>query len=217
MRKMTKTALQIANCKFQIEQRRSPLARLVLPVLKFAICNLQFAIFLVLVCGCGDMEATHKAPQAPPPTATQPSGQASYMSKDGVRGADKDGEDLPSIAMQYLQKYSDAQEKLVKLQQDNRELTDRELKLGEQNAKLQADLAASQGQLKDANAMLLEMRQELEKWKTNVLGYRQEMRDSQQAQLAALSRILKLLGGEVPPASSQPATEPAGAEPRSKP
>ena len=38
---------------------------------------------------------------------------------------------------------------------------------------------------------------ELTNWKTNVLGFREEIRSAEQAQLDALHRVLKLLGGEL--------------------
>jgi 5-enolpyruvylshikimate-3-phosphate synthase len=37
----------------------------------------------------------------------------------------------------------------------------------------------------------------LNNWKMNILGYRDEMRDAETAQLEALLKILKALGGEV--------------------
>jgi hypothetical protein len=43
------------------------------------------------------------------------------------------------------------------------------------------------------------MRIELNNWKTNILGFRDEMRDADKTQLQALLRILKALGGEVNP------------------
>ena len=46
--------------------------------------------------------------------------------------------------------------------------------------------------------MLIEMKGELVSWKANVLGFRQEMQQAQAAQLLALGRVLKLLGGEAP-------------------
>lgn len=57
--------------------------------------------------------------------------------------------------------------------------------------------------------MLIELRGELTKWKSNVLGFRQEIQTAQQAQLEALQKVLRLLGGEVP----EPTTRPAAAKP----
>jgi hypothetical protein len=47
------------------------------------------------------------------------------------------------------------------------------------------------------------MRIELNNWKTNIIGFRDEMRDADKTQLQALLRILKALGGEVSPEVSR--------------
>ena len=47
------------------------------------------------------------------------------------------------------------------------------------------------------------MRIELNNWKTDVLGFREEMRDAEIEQLRALLKILEILGGEVKPESDQ--------------
>ena len=44
---------------------------------------------------------------------------------------------------------------------------------------------------------MLQTRIELNNWKNDVLGFRGEMQDAQKAQLEALLKILKLMGGEV--------------------
>ena len=54
---------------------------------------------------------------------------------------------------------------------------------------------------KQANDLLIEMRIELNNWKTNILGFRDEMRDAEKEQLKALIRILTVLGGEIEPQS----------------
>jgi septal ring factor EnvC (AmiA/AmiB activator) len=79
-------------------------------------------------------------------------------------------------------------------------------------------------ELTDANNMLVELRKELDRWRANVLGFRQEMREAQQTQLEALAKIMKMLGGEMalPPSSgpaagaAQPRSN-AAAEPASRP
>ena len=40
-------------------------------------------------------------------------------------------------------------------------------------------------------------------WKTDILGFRDEIRDAETAQLEALLKILKVLGGEVKTKSAQ--------------
>ncbi|MHC5165832.1 MAG: hypothetical protein ACYSOI_10975, partial [Planctomycetota bacterium] len=48
----------------------------------------------------------------------------------------------------------------------------------------------------EANEFLGQMHLELNKWKTDVLGFRQEIRQAQQVQIEALGKILRVLGAE---------------------
>jgi hypothetical protein len=57
---------------------------------------------------------------------------------------------------------------------------------------------------------------ELNNWKTDVIGFREEIRAADRAQLEALLKILKVLGGEpgaesVPGEQQGPSAGPAGA------
>ena len=49
----------------------------------------------------------------------------------------------------------------------------------------------------------METPNELSNSKTDILGFRDELRDADKAQLEALLKILKALGGEVKPASTK--------------
>lgn len=162
---------------------------------------------IVALAGCSDWTGSTKKVE-PVPAATMPAhgtGSATYMTKSSVKpDAEGASENAVDTALQWAQKYSEAADKLVKLQQENRDLADKQQKLADQNTRMQADLASAQAQLKEANSMMMDMRTELEKWKSSVLGFRQEMRDAQQAQLVALARIMKLLGGE--PLTTMPAS-----------
>jgi chromosome segregation ATPase len=84
-----------------------------------------------------------------------------------------------------------------------------------ENQHLKADLKTTQDRLEKAqkelsevNNLLVEMRVELNNWKTDVLGFRGEMREAEKAQLEALVKILKMLGAEIKtdsPDNSEPA------------
>ena len=58
------------------------------------------------------------------------------------------------------------------------------------------NLKTAEKELSDANELLIEMRKELNSWKTNVLGFRDESNYIHKEQLKALVKILKLLGAE---------------------
>lgn len=140
--------------------------------------------------------------------STPEGGDATYLLDATVRGETNEGPSAVQSALVWSEKYAQAAEKLVRLQQVNQALEENNRKLLARIAKLQIDDQTSKKELNEANAMLIELREELTKWKANVLGFRQEIQTAQQAQLEALQKVLKLLGGEVP----EPTTRPAAAK-----
>jgi len=106
-------------------------------------------------------------------------------------------------AMELSQKYAKLSEEAAVLRQENRDLTTRNQQLKDQVVTLEAQLKQAQRELSEANDLLITMRIELNNWKTDILGFRDEMRDAETAQLEALLKILKVLGGEVKAKSAQ--------------
>ena len=143
---------------------------------------------------------------APPPAQAE----ADYLAKTALEGGDEKGADnAVDSALAWSEKYAQAVERLLTAQQQNRQLHEQNRQATAEVAKLQAELAQSRKELTDANAMLIEMRGALENWKRDVLGFRGEIRAAQGAQLEALSKVLKLLGGEVPEPTTRPAEKQA--------
>ncbi len=174
--------------------------------------------------GCQwDMAGMGLTPKAAPAPTTRPVAKApadnakppeSYLAKNGPKESSA-GQTAVESALNWANKYAQSMQTIAELQRESRDQQKESQALQQQNVKLQDDLAAAQKELKDANALLIEMRQELTKWKTDVLGFRTEMKEAQQAQLGMLSRVLKVLGSDVTPApTSQPATEPASVSSR---
>ena len=100
-------------------------------------------------------------------------------------------------AMELSKKHAELSEEAAALRQQNRELTASNQQLKEQVVVLEAQLKQTQKELSEANDILIAMRIELNNWKMDILGFRDEMRDAETAQLEALIKILKALGGEV--------------------
>ena len=96
----------------------------------------------------------------------------------------------------WAQRYEEMSLSNNQLREKNNELFLENAKLKENVAKLQTSLDMTRKELAEANEFLQQMHVELNKWKTDVLGYRDEMRQAQKAQLEALAKILKLLGAE---------------------
>jgi len=100
-------------------------------------------------------------------------------------------------AIELSKKYTQLSEEVTGLRQKNQDLIAENRNLEEKVVTYQAELQQAQKELAEANALLKEMLIELNNWKTDVIGFRGEMRDAEKAQLQALLKILKILGGEV--------------------
>jgi len=106
-------------------------------------------------------------------------------------------------AMELSKEHAKLSEEAAVLRQENKDLTARNLQLKDQAVTLEAQLQQTQRELSEANDLLITMRIELNNWKTDILGFRDEIRDAETAQLEALLKILKVLGGEVKTKSAQ--------------
>lgn len=100
-------------------------------------------------------------------------------------------------AMELSQKHARLSEQTAELRQQNRELAAGNQQLKEKVVALEAQLQQAQTELTEANDILVAMRIELNNWKLNILGFRDEIRNAETAQLEALLKILQVLGGEV--------------------
>lgn len=106
----------------------------------------------------------------------------------------------PSVvasAMELSKKHVILSEQADVLRQQNRELIVQKQQLKDQVVALETQLQQAQKELTEANDLLITMRIELNNWKVDILGFRNEIRNAETAQLEALLKILKVLGGEV--------------------
>ncbi len=104
-------------------------------------------------------------------------------------------------AIELSEKYAKLSEEASGLRQKAQNLNDENLQLKDDMQSCRSRLERAEKELGEANDLLLEMRIELNNWKSDVLGFRGEIREADKAQLEALLKILKLLGGEVPEAN----------------
>jgi septal ring factor EnvC (AmiA/AmiB activator) len=142
---------------------------------------------LLLISGCDSI----KMPGAKPSQTSQEQSQKF--------NAPKDQAPTPvESAIMMSDKYAKLSEEMSAEKAKNALLTDQNAKLQDQAASLKQQLEQAQKELNEANALLIDMRKELNTWKADVLGYRDEMRTAHKAQLEALLRIISLLGGESP-------------------
>ena len=99
-------------------------------------------------------------------------------------------------AIELSEKYAKLSNEAALLRQENLDLITRNQQFKDRIVFIESQLQRSQKELNEANDLLVEMRIELNNWKTDVLGFRNEMRDAEKAQLEALLKILVVLGGE---------------------
>jgi chromosome segregation ATPase len=100
-------------------------------------------------------------------------------------------------AIGLSEKYARLSDEASSLRRENQDFATKNQQFKERVTNLEAQLQQTQKELGEANDLLIEMRIELNNWKTDVLGFRDEMRDAEKAQLEALLKILQTLGGEV--------------------
>ena len=106
-------------------------------------------------------------------------------------------------AIELSGKYAELSRRATELRYNYEQLSAERKQLKVKNISLESQLQQTEKELNEANELLIEMRVELNNWKTDVLGFRSEMRQADSEQLRALLKILELLGGEVRSAAEQ--------------
>lgn len=105
--------------------------------------------------------------------------------------------------IELSKKYAKLAEETLWLKEKNRELIEENKGLKRQITPLSADLEQTRKELAETTELVIDMRIELNNWKTDILGFRDEIRTAEKTQLEALLKILTILGGEVETESNQ--------------
>ncbi len=146
------------------------------------------AIAAVGIAGC----ATPTSPTDADAKTETPSDAAASRFRDTPLA----GRTAVESAIELSEKYAKLSDVSVTLRQENQRLTSENENLRGQVATLDAKFKQTQKELTEANDLLIEMLTELNHWKSNILGFRGEMREAASAQLEALLKVLEILGGE---------------------
>lgn len=133
----------------------------------------------------------------PPTAANKPAVTDPGMTPQNFQEPYSEVPNAVESAIELSQKCAELSEQITALREEKFNLTTENEKLKTQIAELEPKLERAQTELGEANDLLIEMRLELNNWQDNILGFRSEMRDADQAQLDALLKILQLLGGEI--------------------
>jgi predicted nuclease with TOPRIM domain len=154
---------------------------------------------ILTIGGCAAFESKAIAPPETPPPQTN--------SEKFIEPNVKETTAVES-AIIWSDKYTKLSEQMEQVQKKNLDLTEENRNLTAQVAKIQTQLNQAQKELAEANTLLVDMQKELTNWKSDVLGFRDEMRKAQKAQIDALTHIVTLLGGETaPPPAADANTE----------
>ena len=108
----------------------------------------------------------------------------------------QDDGDLEQGELRWAHRYEELSVGNNALRETNHELTLENDQLKQKIKMLESELEQTQKDMTEANEFLGQMHLELNKWKKDVLGFRQEIRLTQQVQIEALGKILRVLGAE---------------------
>ena len=106
------------------------------------------------------------------------------------------GDDSEQDDIQWAHRYEELSVGNNALRETNHELMLENNQLKQQIDAIKSELEQTKNDMTEANEFLGQMHLELNKWKTDVLGFRQEIRQAQQVQIEALGKILRVLGAE---------------------
>lgn len=153
---------------------------------------LSLSALIFLFTGCQTFQRPVELAFNPP--SDKPRGNPS-VSKRFQETAPK-GKTVVDSVIELSKKYANLSEQKAALQQKNLEFIAENSRLKDRITALEPELEQTKKELSQANDLLIEMRLELNNWKVDILGFRDEMRDTDKAQLEVLFKILKVLGGE---------------------
>ena len=148
----------------------------------------------VLCAGCQIIDEPVQYPQYA--GAVQPAGQTVPVDNRFVDNTESSSDSVESV-LAWSEKYEKLLATTENLTEKNNTLSTENNDLKQKVSDLTAELDKTKAELKEAGSFIQQMHVELGKWKTDVLGFREEMRSAQAAELVALKKILRLLGAEM--------------------
>lgn len=154
---------------------------------------LTLSVAALFLLGCQQAQTRTNVPVAP---GNNSAAAQSESSKFRFQQPGTQGPSAVESAIELSKKYSALIEEMDKLRQENQRLKDENESLKGRVNPCENQLAQAQKELNEANELLIDMRIEMNNWKANVLGFRDEMRRADQAQLEALLKIITVLGGK---------------------
>lgn len=112
------------------------------------------------------------------------------------RFSDSERTDSSKIVAIWSQRYEELSKQYEDLKKEHVAMVEQNNRMQKDTTVMKMELEQTRKELQQCNALLQDAHVELSKWKADVLGFREEMRQAQTAQLLALSKILRILGAE---------------------
>lgn len=100
-------------------------------------------------------------------------------------------------ALSWAKRYDRLSEKVESLEEKSNKLMLENTELKYQFTQNKHELEQAKKELTEANEFLQDLELELTRWKSDVIGNRDEIRDAHTAQLLALRKIMRILGAEM--------------------
>jgi chromosome segregation ATPase len=163
-----------------------------MPKMKRLAALVLVSALLALLGGCMSQNRKPETANSPDAGGSNASGTAAKRFQD----TPLQGKTVVESAMELSEKYARLSDQTTALRQENQRLVSENDDLKKQITEVEAKLKQTQKELGEANQLLIDMLAELNNWKTNILGFRGEMREAAKAQLEALLKVLEILGGE---------------------
>ncbi|NLW84143.1 MAG: hypothetical protein GXY41_07055 [Phycisphaerae bacterium] len=149
---------------------------------------------LATSCRLIEERIIYESPPEPPPPSAAVQPNAEIIERRFVSPDTQS--DAVQSAVAWANKYEEAVEQNAALREQQNLLALQNNEMSLRLEAVNAELERTRKELAEANVFIQEMHAELNKSKADVLGFREEMRLAQKAQLEALSRILQVLGAE---------------------
>ena len=153
----------------------------------------------LLLAGCPGLQKSGDDTLSPDSAIPQQNSSTSKRFQDVTPG----GQTVVDSAITLAKKYAEISEEKTVLQQKNQELVAENGRLKNRITVLEPELEQAKKHLSDADDLLIEMRIELNNWQTDILGYRDEIRESLTVQGKLLLKMAEVLGAEIEPELSR--------------
>ena len=153
-------------------------------------------ILALITSGCTELNESIGLVASPPSQPVIVTAQQAHSMEHRFIEPDSQGDSAVNSAVMWARRYDELTKKNEELRAENQKYALENSQLTQKVNLLEVEIKRTQNELTEATTFLQDMQVELVNWKSDVLGFREEMRQSQAVELKALSGILRVLGAE---------------------